>query len=107
MMILLTPEATASSITYWMIGLSTSGSISFGCALVAGRKRVPSPAAGRTALRTFCGLTKEWSGEVGLDVADKALVIVSIVTHMKKIVTILRCSSERVNDFEQSRCLLD
>src|SRR5690348_2107311 len=35
-----------------MIGLSTSGSISFGCALVAGRKRVPSPAAGKTALRT-------------------------------------------------------
>src|SRR5512134_3936637 len=51
MMIELRPEATASSITYWMIGLSTSGSISFGCALVAGRKRVPSPAAGNTALR--------------------------------------------------------
>src|SRR5215470_16398221 len=39
-----------------MIGLSTSGSISFGCALVAGRNRVPNPAAGKTALRTlwFC-----------------------------------------------------
>src|SRR5207237_5755131 len=36
---------------YWMIGLSTTGSISLGCALVAGRKRVPSPAAGNTALR--------------------------------------------------------
>jgi hypothetical protein len=36
-----------------MEGLSTSGSISLGCALVAGRKRVPSPAAGMTALRTF------------------------------------------------------
>jgi hypothetical protein len=47
------PEATASSITYWMIGLSTSGSISFGCALVAGRKRVPEPAAGNTALRNL------------------------------------------------------
>src|SRR5262245_42783778 len=35
-----------------MIGLSTSGSISFGCALVAGRNRVPRPAAGKTALRT-------------------------------------------------------
>src|SRR5258705_2881324 len=34
-----------------MTGLSTSTSISFGCALVAGRKRVPSPAAGKTALR--------------------------------------------------------
>src|SRR5215216_5166423 len=47
------PAPTASSITYWMAGLSTSGSISLGCALVAGRKRVPSPAAGITALRTF------------------------------------------------------
>src|ERR1700745_629507 len=35
-----------------MSGLSTSGSISLGCALVAGRNRVPRPAAGRTALRT-------------------------------------------------------
>ena len=43
------PEATASSTPYWMIGLSTTGSISLGCALVAGRKRVPSPAAGKTA----------------------------------------------------------
>src|SRR5262245_48810287 len=51
MMMLVRPEAAASSITYWMMGLSTSGSISFGCALVAGRKRVPSPAAGKTALR--------------------------------------------------------
>src|SRR5260370_40238470 len=50
---LVIPEATASSITYWMIGLSTRGSISLGCALVAGRKRVPSPAAGKTALRSF------------------------------------------------------
>src|SRR5687767_14906549 len=51
MMMLVRPAATASSITYWMIGLSTSGSISFGWALVAGRKRVPRPAAGKTALR--------------------------------------------------------
>src|SRR6185369_2824020 len=36
-----------------MMGLSTSGSISLGWALVAGRKRVPRPAAGKTALRTF------------------------------------------------------
>src|SRR5215813_12038162 len=36
-----------------MIGLSTIGSISFGWAFVAGRNRVPSPAAGKTALRTF------------------------------------------------------
>src|SRR5581483_8449460 len=51
-MMLSRPEATASSTPYWMIGLSTSGSISFGCAFVAGRKRVPRPAAGNTALRT-------------------------------------------------------
>src|SRR4029077_14744617 len=47
------PEAIASSTPYWMMGLSTSGSISLGWALVAGRKRVPRPAAGNTALRTF------------------------------------------------------
>ena len=37
------PAATASSTTYWIAGLSTTGSISFGVALVAGRNRVPSP----------------------------------------------------------------
>src|SRR5688572_12399262 len=46
-----TPEANASSTPYWMVGLSTSGSISFGCAFVAGRNRVPRPAAGNTAFR--------------------------------------------------------
>src|SRR5215469_8794243 len=51
-MISSSPELTASSTTYWMIGLSTSGSISLGCAFVAGRKRVPRPAAGKIALRT-------------------------------------------------------
>src|SRR3954462_13878364 len=43
------PAATASSTAYWISGLSTIGSISFGCALVAGRKRLPSPATGDTA----------------------------------------------------------
>src|SRR5450755_3741463 len=47
------PAASASSTPYWMMGLSTSGSISFGWALVAGRKRVPNPAAGKIALRTL------------------------------------------------------
>src|SRR5438552_1564048 len=46
------PEATASSTAYWITGLSTRGNISFGWALVAGRKRVPHPAAGKTAFRT-------------------------------------------------------
>src|SRR5688572_19498843 len=41
-----------------MIGLSTSGSISLGCALVAGRNRVPRPAAGKTALRTGEGIRR-------------------------------------------------
>src|SRR5215469_7320838 len=53
MMIWSQPAAIASSTPYWMIGLSMSGSISFGCALVAGKKRVPNPATGKTALRTF------------------------------------------------------
>ena len=43
---------TASSTTYWMAGLSTTGSISLGIAFVAGRNRVPSPAAGMTAFVT-------------------------------------------------------
>src|SRR5205809_4587467 len=51
MMIDSIPEATASSTTYWMVGLSTRGSISLGWALVTGRKRVPRPAAGMMARR--------------------------------------------------------
>src|SRR5258708_25243496 len=46
------PLAIASSTRYWIVGLSTRGSISFGCALVTGRNRVPRPAAGKIALRT-------------------------------------------------------
>ena len=44
------PGRTASSTTYWMAGLSTTGSISLGCALVAGRKRVPRPGGGDDGL---------------------------------------------------------
>src|SRR4051812_39402353 len=44
------PADAASSTTYWIAGLSTTGSISLGAALVAGRNRVPRPAAGMTAL---------------------------------------------------------
>src|SRR5919204_4214710 len=47
------PARHASSTTYWIAGLSTTGSISFGCALVAGRNLVPRPAAGMTAFLTF------------------------------------------------------
>src|ERR1700760_1935410 len=45
------PAAMASSTAYWIRGLSTTGSISFGLALVAGRKRGPRPATGNTAVR--------------------------------------------------------
>ncbi len=34
---------------YWITGRSTTSSISFGCAFVAGRKREPRPAAGMIA----------------------------------------------------------
>ena len=47
------PAAIASYAAYWMRGLSTMGGNSFGIALVAGRKRVPNPATGKTALRNF------------------------------------------------------
>src|SRR5690554_2554027 len=45
----LIPAAAASSITYWISGRSTTGSISLGIALVAGSIRVPRPATGITA----------------------------------------------------------
>ena len=48
------PDLRASSTINWIVGLSTIGNISFANALVAGRKRVPSPAAGMTAFLTFC-----------------------------------------------------
>ena len=51
------PAATASSTAYWISGLSTTGSISFGLALVAGRNRVPIPATGKTALVILFKLT--------------------------------------------------
>src|SRR5262245_57114899 len=46
------PARTASSTTHWIAGLSRSGSISLGWDLVAGRNRVPSPAAGTTSFLT-------------------------------------------------------
>src|SRR5699024_6586459 len=45
------PAATASSTTYWIAGVSTTGSISWGTSFVAGRTRVPRPATGMTTLR--------------------------------------------------------
>src|SRR5437660_864205 len=43
------PARAASSTTSWIAGTSITGSMTFGCAFVAGRNRVPSPAAGITA----------------------------------------------------------
>jgi hypothetical protein len=50
------PAARASSMAYWISGRSTRGSISLGTDLVAGRKRVPRPATGNTAVRMRLGM---------------------------------------------------
>jgi len=50
-----------------MAGVSTTGSISFGVALVAGRNLVPSPAAGMTAFLTG---VEAVDGGAGLAVSD-------------------------------------
>src|SRR5690606_36302746 len=48
------PATIASSTAYWISGLSTIGSISLGLAFVAGRKRVPRAATGKTAALIGC-----------------------------------------------------
>src|SRR5438552_12755060 len=53
------PAAAASSTAYWMRGLSTIGSISFGLALVTGRNRLPSPATGNTAFLSLACMASE------------------------------------------------
>src|SRR5215469_16459509 len=57
------PAWRASSTTCWMSGRSTTGNISLGMALVAGRKRVPRPATGNMALRI--GFMLGWGLEGG------------------------------------------
>src|SRR5688572_25092701 len=49
------PAPTASSMISWSAGTSMIGRSSLGTALVAGRNRVPRPAAGMTAVRTRMG----------------------------------------------------
>src|SRR5437867_8336316 len=44
------PTRASSSTTYCTTGLRPTGSISFGCDLVAGSRRVPRPATGTTAM---------------------------------------------------------
>src|SRR5215469_2993663 len=80
MMMCSMPEATHSSTTYWICGLSTTVSISLGCALVAGKKRVPSPAAGRTALRTL-GWLAEFSG----DFVESVVMFAKVVSFVQKL----------------------
>src|SRR4029077_1897568 len=53
------PAALASSTAYWISGRSTIGSISFGMALVAGRKRAPRPPTGKMALRTGLNVMRD------------------------------------------------
>src|SRR2546425_2721762 len=50
------PTRVSSSTTYCTTGLRPTGSISFGCDLVAGRSRVPRPATGTMAISMsiFC-----------------------------------------------------
>src|SRR5260221_685890 len=59
------PAAAASSTAYWISGLSTIGSISFGLALVAGRKRLPRPATGKTALVIFFCIRLPFAQQLG------------------------------------------
>src|ERR1700722_1262339 len=47
------PDATASSTTTWIAGVSTTGKISLGITLDDGSIRVPIPAARMTAFLTF------------------------------------------------------
>src|SRR5713226_4323290 len=49
------PAPASSSTTYCTTGLRPTGSISFGCDLVAGSKRVPRPATGTTAVMIVIG----------------------------------------------------
>src|SRR5450432_2176835 len=64
------PAAAASSTAYWISGLSTIGSISFGLAFVAGRKRLPSPATGNTALVTLLNAIDQFLESVFIEDRD-------------------------------------
>ena len=68
------PARTASSTTSWIEGVSISGSISLGCALVAGRNRVPRPAAGMTAFLTFMPTPFPAEGECTREVSASLVV---------------------------------
>src|SRR5262245_34161116 len=69
------PAATSSSTAYWIEGLSTTGSISLGWLLVAGRKRVPSPAAGITAFFNPLRTVRRYPSARGPLVADVRRIV--------------------------------
>src|SRR5665811_1179395 len=87
------PARVASSTTYWMAGLSTTGSISLGVALVAGRKRVPKPAAGITALVT---VPRVGTDETGCSVEVMAPTVVGGAEYTDR--TTLRTVNSPVRD---------
>ena len=66
----LMPHAAASSTTYCSTGLSTRGISSLGTDLAKGRKRVPKPAAGMTALVIFFIVLHSMGDDLRLDDFD-------------------------------------
>src|SRR5439155_7322638 len=87
MMICSIPDWTASWTTYWMIGLSTRGNISLGWAFVAGRKRVPQPAAVTTAFRIRIRFSSGATGEAALahEIAHPGQVATALRRHRRRI----------------------
>src|SRR5258706_11614304 len=71
------PAAAASSTAYWISGLSTIGSISFGLALVTGRNRLPRPATGNTAFLSLAcmGPILFFSGSKGLQQVGELFLV--------------------------------
>ena len=75
------PEWIASSTPYWMMGLSTMGSISLGCALVAGRKRVPKPGGGEDGFADFGGHLLQFGAAEGALATDELCFYVRCVMY--------------------------
>src|SRR5690606_12088668 len=77
------PAARASSTAYWISGLSTTGSISLGITLVAGRKRVPRPPTGITALQM--GFMKSVNMRSGSGVCTASGVVRSVFDAERRV----------------------
>src|ERR1700759_5238645 len=88
------PACTASSTTYWIAGRSTTGSISFGELFVAGKKRVPSPAAGITALRTAATGAPSLSRRRGCSSAGPRAELVLLASQQPLDVTEVACDDQ-------------